>query len=318
MTFVRGTLVVLAGCGSNMQVLTPFQSEKTSPSSLPSITIPSGQHPYASFQEWLLPRSLAPKVQHFQLLPMKGFLNNNHSDLLHACAIAWLEKPAPEREGFKWCPLSEVHTLPYPEGSYLCEALALFWPVMPTYHEGFKDIKPYGYSIANNQSAIFFGGSFSPWHRAHRVCIELCPFPELVIVVPDANPQKELKRRTCPWATYQEVLREVSPLGAAVFPGYSGLEHKNPTVRWLPFTRFPNKQVLMGDDSLASFPSWIEAPTLAQSISQIWVVPRRSPKTRIDSALDWFRTHARACKITFLEDHPYRDVSSTQIRNRKS
>lgn len=212
-----------------------------------------------------------------------------------------------------WTALAGIHRFADRDGKAVCAALAQFWSHMPTANPQFKGIQPYGGGPASDH-VIFFGGTFNPWHRAHRACIELCPNPERIVVVPDTNPRKPITHVACPWQEFQQLLEETGNLGPSVFPGYAGLDRPNPTSSWLPKTTYVRRDLLMGDDSWVTLPAWIESERLVKALCAIWVAPRRSSETAIGLSREWLSRVAPECEVHFLGDHPYRDLSSTAIR----
>ena len=149
-------------------------------------------------------------------------------------------------------------------------------------------------------------------------CVTACPDRAGLVVVPDANPFKDGPADVCYWQRYRTLVANLAGKGTAIFPGYCGREMPNPTIAWLPYCRFAKKGLLLGDDSLVGFDNWLEAAQLARSLNHIYVVPRSAPATAVASAKRWFSMHNPNCTLTMLEDHPYRDRSSTALRDKHS
>ena len=234
----------------------------------------------------------------------------------------WIPEPMPVEGGddarhAEWVYLDKLDRLAFDHGAILCEALGRFWPNMPTFHRFFKDICAFGEPEDSPNEAIFFGGSFNPWHNGHRACVQLCPSQEKLIVVPDFSPFKKTAGETCFWFRYRQIKQEVSDSECSVFPGFCGMELPNPTIRWLPATTFPHKRLLLGDDSFVSFPKWAEAAALLESLDEILVVPRTADPESIKQVREWLRREKPECEVQMLGDHPYRDLSSTLIRRQE-
>lgn len=307
-------LLVLCEQGPNMALLLDRRTRQ-----LPTLyeqTPSTHQHPRFAITKTLLHWGLTSQPGHIIDLGLHGYLDNP-SQALHQGTLIWVPHASVLNTGdLTWVSLKNLQELDDPGGSFLCKALAQFWTTMPESSRSLKSISPYPYTSIPNSNITFFGGSFNPWHRAHKACLELHPEPQHIWVIPDVNPRKDTSNRS-PWELYKYLLTEVGPLGARVYPGFCGLEFANPTVRWLPFTKVQRPQILMGDDSLVTFPNWIESKTLAQAIHTIWIAPRRSQADAISKAISWLGIHAPDCKINWLNDHPYRDLSSTKIRAQK-
>lgn len=303
-------LVVLCGQGAAMEVLLA-EAGPAGKAQLPQRHVSNGVHPKTQANTWLQSLGFEFSSARLAMLALAGY--STSSNRLSQGVLLWVPSSS-KPPGLTWQPLSAVAQFAEGDGALVCAALAQFWPQMPTANPAFTGIQPFASGPDPNGPAIFFGGSFYPWHRAHQACVELCPLPSRVIVVPDNNPQKAHQQRPCAWQTYRHLLARVTPLGAHVFPGYCGLEHANPTVGWFPHTTYQQRHYLMGDDSFASLPKWIDAENLVRACHQLWVVPRRSNAADLKRAAAWLAQVAPACELTFLDDHAYRDVSSTAIR----
>lgn len=285
--------------------------------SLPKLVITQAGHPHVQAATWLKGMGLANfSAASWSNLNIKGWHAETLPRWLHMGYLLWLPNPQPTGQLLQWHALDSIDRFESYDGSFICEALAQFWSKMPTANPRFNDISPFGGAPSHQDQAIFFGGSFNPWHRAHQECMALYPHPEQIILVPDTNPQKPYRQRVCAWASYRDFLARTHQFGAVVFPGFCGREFANPTVSWLPFSHYASRQMLMGEDAFVSLPAWIEATRLVTALNQIWVVPRRSKQSDIHKAQAWFLHHAPHCKLTFLGDHPFRDVSSTAMREK--
>ena len=233
--------------------------------------------------------------------------------------LFWSEEPQPVRAGddaadAAWLPLAELDELAFDHGAMLCEALGKFWDTMPDHHVRLFPVLGFGEPVVHTDEVIFFGGSFNPWHQGHDACLELCGQPEKVVIVPDTNPFKQGPGNRCFWQTYRAILEHVKPLKCQVYPGFCGLERPNPTVTWVPFTRYDRRAFLMGDDALRDLPTWNEAELLVHTLDEIFVVERLG-KGVARSTREWIKRHQPELIITSLGEHPYQHLSSTALRN---
>jgi ADP-ribose pyrophosphatase YjhB (NUDIX family)/nicotinic acid mononucleotide adenylyltransferase len=216
-----------------------------------------------------------------------------------------------------WVPLREIETLAFDHGAILCDALGKFWYDMPTFHRELLGIEVFGNPPHSSEDKIFFGGTFNPWHEGHGACVELCPSPDQLIVIPDANPFKDGPDDVCYWARYRYIQSKVADIGARVFPGFCGQETPNPTYGWLSRVRARRKRFLMGDDNLAGLSNWNEAERLVQTLDGIQVASRNADKKAIEAARAWLFDNNPNCVVEMLSDHPYRHLSSTRLREKR-
>lgn len=167
---------------------------------------------------------------------------------------------------------------------------------------------------------VFFGGSFNPWHLGHQACLDLIPDDKICFVLPDRNPQKEL--RDIPTVTTILELSTKARFKKLQFlvPTFL-LEHKkNPTVEWVERLReeFPSQKIslLMGFDSFSKLKSWVRAEDLLPKLHWLYVVSRLEDDQERRLALDEARAHGFSQNITFLGRHDYETVSSSDIRKK--
>lgn len=231
--------------------------------------------------------------------------------------LFWIPQPQPVQAGDDarqafWEKLSHLPPLAFDHGAMLCEALGRFWPDMPTHAPVFQGIRPFGVPEPRGRH-IFFGGTFNPWHQGHATCVQQCPDPENLVVVPDSNPFKHQTAHQCSWQHYLSLVAHLDGLAERVFPGWCGSELPNPTANWFPAVPGSNA-LLLGDDSLASLPGWLDASRLARSLTRLFILPRKTPASQISSAQTWLKQQNPNCELTFLADHPFRHLSSTEIR----
>lgn len=170
--------------------------------------------------------------------------------------------------------------------------------------------------IKKFDKAIFYGGSFNPWHEGHRACLDLCP-DEPLIVVPDYNPWKDLKARSAgPWDLVVDLYHELKDTNYSIYPGFLIMEEATPTVDWLPRVNLEEKYFLMGEDNFLKLHLWKDYDQLLKSISGIYVCPRAADPLDINSQIDRLKKEFPNLKMLFQAHHDYEHFSSTFLRNR--
>ncbi|MBI2520118.1 MAG: NUDIX domain-containing protein [Bdellovibrio sp.] len=241
-------------------------------------------------------------------------------------------QPGTSVESCGWVKVLSIPELVFDHGAIVCEALSFGWPVLaPTAWRqankeqvwqplfllpkilGAKDV----FEGANSHDVIFFGGSFHPWHQGHRACLELCPNPH-VVVVPDTNPWKLRKvglaeQKRCFLKSLLELARALKNLPYAVYPGFWGSENENPTVDWLLTIQGISRSLLIGEDNFYSILKWKRAPDLLKGLYALYVAPRDCA-AREENVLPAIMGHNPNLKIIKLSDHPYKHLSSTELR----
>jgi nicotinate-nucleotide adenylyltransferase len=160
----------------------------------------------------------------------------------------------------------------------------------------------------------FFGGSFNPFHRGHRACLDLCP-EKNILMVPDCNPFKTGIDSTS--NVYKEFLAlalELKDTPYSLYPGFLGQNLPNPTASWLPFVKIKEKNFLIGDDSYMSLLTWKNPEAILKALTKMYVVPRKYGKD------DYLKQEREVLKLNpslevhYLADHPYKNISSTDLR----
>ncbi len=212
-----------------------------------------------------------------------------------------------------WLPLAELGALAFDHGAILCEALGHFWSEMPGAFPLLRDVRAFGAPQPFPAAPLFFGGSFNPLHDGHRAGAVLAAAPDRLIVVPDSNPFKDHATPSCAWQHYIALREAFANTALAIFPGYCGMELPNPTSSWLPFV--PGRlSFLIGEDSLVKLPRWIEPARLVRALDRLLVLPRREHLPDLEASRDWLAATAPQCRLEYLADHPYRDLSSSALR----
>lgn len=165
---------------------------------------------------------------------------------------------------------------------------------------------------------VFYGGSFNPWHHGHQACLDLLPEDKVCLVIPDRNPQKELRKTTPVCDVLQVSTLAKFKKHQFLVPTFVMEPKKNPTVEWIEklHDEFPTLKLslLMGFDSFANLKTWVRPDDLLSILDTVYVVSRLEDDE--DRALALDEAKARGLKnVVFLGKHPYEDVSSTEIRN---
>lgn len=161
-------------------------------------------------------------------------------------------------------------------------------------------------------SVTFFGGSFDPFHQGHRACLDLCPEKNIILVL-DRNPQKAL-RNCLPYDEYLKIKKVLQGTKYFIYPGFLASDKNNPTCTWLPFVKIAEKNLLMGDDSFMNFLTWKSPEVILSAIKKIYVVPRKFSKEDYLLQKKKINDINSKVEIIFLDDHEYKDVSSTKLR----
>ena len=215
-----------------------------------------------------------------------------------------------------WVALRELGPLAFDHGAILCEGLGRFWPAMPDGDQSYAGVtKGFGVPANFPSAPIFFGGSFNPWHQGHAAAVEACPERGRVIVVPDYNPFKAAPTEACAFARYRAIRAAAAPLGVGVYPGFCGIEDKNPTCYWLRRMTHP-PSLLLGADSFMALQTWAASAELLALLHEIFVAQRQVPEKTLDAQRKLLLAQAPGVVIHLLGAHAFEGVSSTAIRTK--
>ncbi|MCM2349164.1 MAG: hypothetical protein NDI69_04030 [Bacteriovoracaceae bacterium] len=214
--------------------------------------------------------------------------------------------------------------LPDLEAEYaraLVELVSARYPLSSNYHS-LKEKCPDIVFKNPSDEWVFFGGSFNPWHQGHQACLTLMPEDKCCLILPDRNPYKDL-REINPVST----ILELSTKGRFkknqfLVPTFLLEQKKNPTVNWVEKLKeeFPTQKIslLMGFDSFSEIKSWTRSPDLLPLLHTIYVVSRLEEDGERHLALDEAHALAPDLNVVFLGKHEFENVSSTEIRNKKT
>lgn len=163
--------------------------------------------------------------------------------------------------------------------------------------------------------AIFFGGTFNPWHMGHRVSLDMCPVGPL-IVVPDQNPWKEVQHRDNVWNYYLDICRKLEETNYSVYPGFLLLDIANPTIDWISQIKIVSKYLLIGEDSFLNIQKWKESDRLLKLLSGLFVSPRGEDSENVGKLRQDLKKIYPNLVVQFLDHHDYEDLSSTKLRKK--
>lgn len=169
---------------------------------------------------------------------------------------------------------------------------------------------------------IFFGGSFNPWHEGHSSCIQLMDSTKSIIIVPDHNPYKELVQSTKKHSSLDQIEAKLKEFNndTFLFAGFFEQDQKNPTHQWIVNLKekFPNKKLslLMGFDTFMGLDKWINAQSLLDNLTHIYVASREDDEQLKSKQLQLLNSISQI-NIVFLGHHDYEDLSSSKIRECK-
>ncbi|MBY0515824.1 MAG: adenylyltransferase/cytidyltransferase family protein [Bacteriovoracaceae bacterium] len=184
-----------------------------------------------------------------------------------------------------------------------------------------KFLAPLSLEFPLASDVVFFGGTFDPWHQGHRACLEKVPQNLPLIICPDRNPQKPLKRDEDVFTFFNQLKTQIQKSGREklhIHPGFLLQTELNPTVRWVLRLKHhrPDLRVhlLMGHDSFKSLPTWIQAADLMKLISGLMVVSRLEEDSQHAIDSKWALDQNPNLEIKFMGHHDFEDISSTNLR----
>lgn len=193
------------------------------------------------------------------------------------------------------------------------------YPISPSYKE-LREKCPQMVFKNTADEWVFFGGTFNPWHQGHQACLNLLSDDKPCLILPDRNPQKEL-RNLSPVSTLLEISTKARfKKHQFLVPSFLLMNEKNPTVDWVERLKdeMPTLKIslLLGFDSFANLKTWVRSSDLLPQVHTLYVVSRLEDDDERARALDEAHALSSDLNVVFLGKHEFENVSSTEIRNR--
>jgi len=212
-------------------------------------------------------------------------------------------------DDYAWRSIYELNHISNSLELIICKAQAERFEIMPRFASILKNSP---HEIKAEGRALFFPGSFNPFHKGHLQCVEVLDQPALII--PDYNPQKEFNKKEAPWSLCQQIKKEL-PNHHQIYPGFLLKKQSNPTSKWIEAikAKLPHQklELVMGADSFNSLHRWIEYEALLNNLDQLHIVARTEETWQQKREItDRFPL----LKLSFYMHNPYQEVSSSKIR----
>lgn len=203
----------------------------------------------------------------------------------------------------------------------MVELVGARYPISPDYQELSRTCEKMIFKNPTDEW-VFFGGSFNPWHQGHQACLQLMPEDRTCLIVPDRNPEKELRNLSVVSSILEISTNSRLKKYQFLVPTFLLQNKKNPTVEWVEKLKdeFPTYKIslLMGFDSFSKIKNWVRSDDLLPKIHTLYVVSRLEDDEDRRLALD--EVHARGfnVNVVFLGKHDFEMISSTELRGRSS
>lgn len=221
--------------------------------------------------------------------------------------------------------LEEVGELTLDQEESLLEGLALFFWFMPGGSLNFyRRLGEGSFELLDvtdkEETFVFFGGAFDPWHKGHRACLELCG-KKRIIVVPERGPWKD--GRPTNLRDFLALIPETRDIAFGLYPGFLTRKTPSPTVEWMTQVK-GRKAFLVGADHLRDFPKWHRFQELLACLEALYVAPRAvhdNHSGAMDHLFHQWRDELQALTKTpihLLDNHPFEHLSSTLLRLEKA
>jgi nicotinate-nucleotide adenylyltransferase len=160
------------------------------------------------------------------------------------------------------------------------------------------------------KDAVFFSGTFFPWHEGHQECVAQALAHKLNLVVcPDQSPWKNFKIEDS-----SELEMKLNNLPVWLYSGFLKGSGRNPTIKWVESLAPGQCSLLMGDDSFLSIEKWQDANKLMQILKRIFVVPRQGDKVALLEQKKRLSVINQNLEIQFLSHHAFEHISSSERR----
>lgn len=199
----------------------------------------------------------------------------------------------------------------------LLDIIGARYPFSSRYNE-LKLIAPELAFSESNDEWVFFGGSFNPWHKGHQACLDLLPIDKTCFILPDRNPQKEVRALEPVFTTISLISKIKFGKHHFIAPSFLMDQEKNPTVTWIEKLRadYPEKKLslLLGFDSFRDLKTWIRFDELLKHLSSLYVVSRLEEPEEQQAVEAPLKSFASELNIVFLGHHQFENLSSTHLR----
>lgn len=229
--------------------------------------------------------------------------------------LCWISKKEDIKK-YRWISLLNLSHLEGNQGAVLCEALGLFYKGMPTSVLALSKIElPDLFKAKGREDEFFFyGGSFNPWHQGHQECVNQTydQFHKSISIIPDKNPLKEFQKKSCSYASFLELSNRFLNTPHWVYPGFVGLDQKNPTVDWI--TKVSSPSMIIGDDNFMIIEKWKDYHRLLTHLKRVIVIPRCFSMNEIFEKKELLQGLFPDLEILLLNQHSYQELSSRNLR----
>jgi len=160
--------------------------------------------------------------------------------------------------------------------------------------------------------AVFFSGTFAPWHEGHAECVQQAlTFGLKLVVCPDQSPWKNFQVHDV-----EELKMQLAGKPVWFYAGFLQTNERNPTIFWIKNLSSEQRSLLMGDDAFLSLHKWHEAQELVQILRRIYVVPRLGDKNELQKQQEMLLSLNSKLEIHFLTHHPFEHISSSLLREK--
>jgi nicotinate-nucleotide adenylyltransferase len=158
--------------------------------------------------------------------------------------------------------------------------------------------------------AVFFSGTFSPWHAGHQECVEQALSHKLNLVVcPDLSPWKDFQIKDT-----MTLQKQLNNYPVWLYTKFLNEKERNPTINWIQKLIPKQRSLLMGDDSFLSIEKWQESKRLCQILNRIYVVPRLGGELELEQQKKRLLSDNKNMQIVFLAHHAYEHLSSSLLK----
>ncbi len=215
-----------------------------------------------------------------------------------------------------WLNIEELYDIDNDDGKKLCNIIGSLFPYMPSSINS-SIVLPTLFLKQEIKSdhIVLYPGSFNPWHKGHRACLDVSPCSHILVVM-DNNPLKNCSNFKCNWREYLKLCHKLKDTNHSIYPGFLNRK-KNYTVDWLEDIKARTKDLILGYDSFATLLDWKEPLKLLGFLSKIYVVPRQYDIDEVKKTEREIKKLKTNVEIIFLENHDYQDYSSTTFRSDK-